>query len=246
MILVDSLLYKIDQRLNKLSSNEHQKIQLEDKILALNEQQNILVKRKVTGTVTNTGLGFDASKKRYEDIQNLVENYDKHELILEQKNKDKNHLNQWFASLDSITPKYMFYVDSYILADKGRCKNKRLRVNPDLVKHADIQVLLDNNNYKPSFEYEETFNVLTENEIIIFTDGTFNPTKLYLSYIRYPKKIDKEGYINFDGTDSKNQDCELHDYLEDELLDLTVNALAEYTENLSAAQSSQIKTQTNE
>ena len=37
MIQVDSLLYKIDQRLNKLSTNEHQQIQLEDKILALNE-----------------------------------------------------------------------------------------------------------------------------------------------------------------------------------------------------------------
>ena len=39
MIKVDSLLYKIDQRLNKLSSNAHQRIQLEDKILALNESQ---------------------------------------------------------------------------------------------------------------------------------------------------------------------------------------------------------------
>ena len=39
MISVDSLLYKIDQRLNKLSTNEHQQIQLEDKILALNEQE---------------------------------------------------------------------------------------------------------------------------------------------------------------------------------------------------------------
>ena len=32
MIPVDSLLYKIDQRLNKLSANEHQQIQLEEQI----------------------------------------------------------------------------------------------------------------------------------------------------------------------------------------------------------------------
>ena len=43
-ILVNSLLYKIDQRLNKLSSNAHQQIQLEDKILALNEAQLKLIK----------------------------------------------------------------------------------------------------------------------------------------------------------------------------------------------------------
>lgn len=244
MISVDSLLYKIDQKLNKLSSNEHQRIQLEDKILALNEAQLKLIKQKVDGTVTNTGLGFDISKKRYDDLQILVENYK--ELDLEEKNKGKNHLNQWFSSLTSLNPKYMFYIDCYVLADKDRCKNKRLRVNPDLVKHADIQVLLDNTNYKPSFEYEETFNVLTSDEVIIFTDGTFTPTKLYLSYIRYPKYIDKKGYIKFDGEESTDQDCELEDYLEDELLDLTVNALAEYTENVSAAQSSQVRIQTNE
>jgi hypothetical protein len=244
MISVDSLLYKIDQKLNKLSSNEHQRIQLEDKILALNEAQIKLIKQKVTGTVTNTGLGLDAFKKRYEDLENLVENYDKHELTLTPKSK--NYLNQWGASLPELGPQYMFYIDSFILADKGKCKNKRLRVNNDLVKHADVQVLLDNSNYKPSFEYEETFNVLTSDEIIIFTDGTFTPTKLYISYIRYPKKINKIGYVDFDGTPSTDEDCELHAYLEDELLDLTVNALAEYTENVSAAQSSQVRIQTNE
>ena len=50
MIPVDSLLYKIDQKLNKLSTNEHQQIQLEDKILALNEAQIKLIKQKVLKT----------------------------------------------------------------------------------------------------------------------------------------------------------------------------------------------------
>ena len=72
MIPVDSLLYKIDQKLNKLSTNEHQQIQLEDKILALNEAQIKLIKQKVDGFAIPNKLGFDAFKKRYEDLQNLV------------------------------------------------------------------------------------------------------------------------------------------------------------------------------
>jgi len=52
MIPVDSLLYKIDQKLNKLSTNEHQQINLEDKILALNEAQIKLIKQKVDGFST--------------------------------------------------------------------------------------------------------------------------------------------------------------------------------------------------
>jgi hypothetical protein len=243
MIPVDSLLYKIDQRLNKLSTNDHQQIQLEDKILALNEAQIKLIKQKVDGFATVSGLGLDSFKKRYEDLQSLVITYNNQPLNLKVKNKE---LNQWFAKLNDLSPKYMFYIDSYVLADKGRCKDRQIWINRDLAKHGDLQFILNNTHYKPSFEYQETFNFLSSDEISVFTDGTFTPKKIYISYMRYPVYIDKEGYIKFDGTPSVDQDCELETYLEDELLDLTVQNLAMYTENQSAVQSSQIRIQTNE
>ena len=81
MIPVDSLLYKIDQKLNKLSTNEHQQIQLEDKILALNEAQIKLIKQKVDGISIIAG-GMDAFKKRYEDLQSLILNYNHQPLDL--------------------------------------------------------------------------------------------------------------------------------------------------------------------
>ena len=243
MIPVDSLLYKIDQRLNKLSTNEHQQIQLEDKILALNEAQIKLIKQKVDGFSTVSGLGLDSFKKRYEDLQSLIVGYNNQPLPLKVKNKE---LNQWFARLNALSPKYMFYIDSYVLADKGRCKNRKIWINRDLSKHGDLQFILNNDHYKPSFEYQETFNFLSSDEISIFTDGTFTPTKVCISYMRYPVYIDKEGYIKFDGTPSVDQDCEQDTYLEDELLDLTVQNLAMFTENQAAVQSSQIRIQTNE
>jgi len=243
MILVDSLLYKIDQKLNKLSTNEHQQIQLEDKILALNEAQIKLIKQKLDGISVVSGIGFDGFKKRYEDLQSLVEDYIDHPLPLIEKDKK---LNQWVTSVANLSPTYMFYVDSYILADKGRCKDRIIWINRDLAKHGDLQFLLNNEHYKPSFEYQETFNIISSDELSVFTDGTFTPKKLYLMYLRYPVKIDKEGYVNFDGTDSANVNCELEEYLEDELVDLTVQSLAMYTENASAVQSAQFRIQTNE
>jgi hypothetical protein len=243
MIPVDSLLYKIDQRLNKLSTNDHQQIQLEDKILALNEAQIKLIKQKVDGFSTVSGLGLDSFKKRYEDLQSLVITYNNQPLNLKVKNKE---LNQWFAKLNDLSPKYMFYIDSYVLADKGKCKDRQIWINRDLAKHGDLQFILNNTHYKPSFEYQETFNFLSSDEISVFTDGTFTPKKIYISYMRYPVYIDKSGYVKFDGTDSTDVDCELETYLEDELLDLTVQNLAMYTENAAAVQSSQIRIQTNE
>jgi len=243
MIPVDSLLYKIDQRLNKLSTNSHQQIFLEDKILALNEAQIKLIKQKTDGFSIVSGLGLDAFKKRYEDLQSLVVDYDEGKLLLKKTNKV---LNQYSANLNKLLPQYMFYIDSYLLADKGRCKDRIIWINRDLAKHGDLQFILNNDHYKPSFEYQETFNVLSSDEISIFTDGTFTPKSIYVSYMRYPVYIDKEGYVKFDGKNSLSQDCELEVYLEDELLDLAVQNLAMYIENQSAIQTSQIRIQTNE
>ena len=243
MIPVDSLLYKIDQKLNKLSTNEHQQIQLEDKILALNEAQIKLIKQKIDGESTISGLGLDAFKKRYDDLQKLVESYHNHALSLELVD---TKLNKWSASLADLSPAYMFYIDSYILADKDKCKDRVIWVNRDLLKHGDISLLLNNTHYKPSFEYQETFNTISSDQISIYTDGTFTPTKLYIAYMRYPKYIDKSGYVKLDGTDSADQDCELKNYLEDELVDLAVQNLAMYTENASAVQNSAYRIKTNE
>jgi hypothetical protein len=243
MIPVDSLLYKIDQRLNKLSTNEHQQIQLEDKILALNEAQIKLIKQKVDNISTVSQMGLDSFKKRYEDLQSLIVPYNDGELELSVKNEE---LNQWKANLHDLNPKYMFYIDSYVLANKGRCKDRKIWINRDLAKHGDLQFILNNDHYKPSFEYQETFNFLSSDEISIFTDGTFTPTKICISYMRYPVYIDKAGYTKFDGSASEDQDCELETYLEDELLDLTVQNLAMFTENQSAVQNAAYRIQTNE
>lgn len=244
MILVDSLLYKIDQRLNKLSSNAHQEIQLEDKILALNEAQLSLIKTKLSGgqSVPNR-LGLDAFKKRYEDIGNLIVDFDKNSLSLNEVNPS---LNQWEADLSKLQPKYMFYADAYVKADKGICKDHIIWINKELLKHGDVQFFLNNEHYKPSFEYQETFNSITGGKISIFTDGTFTPKKLFVLYIRYPDYIDKEGYVKFDGQASETTNCELKDYLEDELLDEAVLNLSMFTENMSAAQSAQARINTNE
>jgi hypothetical protein len=216
---------------------------LEDKILALNEAQIKLIKQKVDGFSVVSGMGLDAFKKRYEDLQSLVVTYNHQPLDLTLKNAE---LNQWFANIHLLVPKYMFYIDAYVLADKGVCKDRKIWINRDLAKHGDLQFILNNTHYKPSFEYQETFNFLSTDEISIFTDGTFTPSKIYMSYMRYPVYINKTGYVMLDGQPSFDQDCELELYLEDELLDLTVQNLAMYTENQSAVQNSIYRIQTNE
>jgi hypothetical protein len=231
MILAEKLSYGLDFKLNKLSTNEHQQIPVEDKVIALNSAQIKLIKQKVDGNNLYK-IGLDGFKKRYQDLQFLIENPEDHPLnvIL-----TDTYLNKYIADITEISPKFMFYVDSYMIADKGECKDRVLYSNGDLVKHADITTLLLNTNYKPSFEYQEIIVDISSDELHYYTDGTFTPKKVYLTYIRYPQEIDLAGYVKFDDTDSANVNCELEDYLEDELLDLAVESLAMYTENQSAA-----------
>lgn len=243
MITVDILLYKIDQKLNKVSTNEHQQVALEDKILALNEAQITLIKQKVSGFSTLPGMGLDSFKKRYEDLQNLIVDYVGGKLDLTKKD---SNINEWVADITKLTPSYMFYVDSYVMASKGRCKDRIIWINKELAKHGDLQFLLNNDDYKPSFEYQETFNFISSNQISIFTDSTFEPSNIYISYIRYPVYINKDGYQMIDGSDSVNTNCELPLYMEDELVDLAVKNLAMYTENVSAVQSAQMRINSNE
>ncbi len=231
MITIESLFYKIDQKLNKLSSNLHQQIPEEDKVLAINEAQIQLIKKKVDGNNIYK-LGLDGFKKRYQDLEKLIEEYKDHPLDLELSD---SNLNKYTADISDIKPQYMFYIDSYMKADKGSCEDRTIYINNDLAKHADVTVLINNDNYKPSFEFQETFCTVSSDELGYFTDGTFEPKKVYLSYMRYPAYIHPDGFEMPDGAVlTGKQDCELAEYLEDELTDLAVRNLSTYIENQAA------------
>jgi hypothetical protein len=64
---------------------------------------------------------------------------------------------------------------------------------------------------------------------------------VYIEYLRYPKPVDIEGYVHFDGTPSINQDCELEGYLEDEILDRACLELGIETDNTVIVQTDQLR-----
>ena len=121
---------------------------------------------------------------------------------------------------------YMFYVDSYALADKGNCKDRVIYIDHDLSKHADVTTLLGNNQYKPSFEYQETFDTISDNRLSVYSDDSFTYTKVYISYLRYPVKVDYIGYTHLDGLASTTVDSEMPEFLEDEILNYAIQDVA--------------------
>jgi hypothetical protein len=241
MIPVESLLFKFDTKLNKLATLQHQQIPLENKILAINEAIIKLIKVKINPNNT-LGLGFEAFKKRYEDLQVLVEPSHDHELVPELADE---LLGKWTVDLTGIT-NYMFYVDAYALADKGNCIDRVIYIDHDLSKHADVTLLLANNQYKPSFEYQETFDTLAGDKLEIYTDGTFGYTKIFIGYLRYPASVDYPGYTHLDGTLSTKVDSELPAFLEDEILNYAIQDVAMSIGDKDNVDYSQLRIKTSE
>lgn len=240
MIPIKEILYDIDLKLNKIGSNEHQNIELENKIIAVNDAHINLIKTKFSeNNIYKSGL--DSFQKRYNDLESLIVK-DKF-LPLTQ---DHSPLKSWSCNLELLKPEYMLGIpgSEYILADKGNCKNNVLTVNQ--IRHGDINTVLANSNSYPSFEYQETPGVITGHRWQVFTDGTFTPKKFYLWYVKYPEKVDFEGYYHFDGKPSVTVDSELPYYLKEELVDIVVRNLALSTENQNAVQASTIRNNTNE
>jgi len=240
MIDIKELLYDIDLKLNKIGSNEHQGIELENKIIAINDAQINLIKIKFSeNNVYKSGL--DSFQKRYNDLESLIEK-DKFLPLV----KDNSPLKSYSCSLELLKPEYMLGIpgSEYVLADKGDCKNNPLVVNQ--IRHGDINTALKNTNTTPSFEYQEVPGTITGHRWQIFTDGTFIPKKFYLWYVRYPKKVDFDGYVHFDGKPSISVNSELPYYLKEELVDIAVRNLALSTENQNAVQASTIRNNTNE
>ena len=242
MIPVLDLLLDIDNKLNDNSNLVNQFIPNEVKITFLNNAQDKLILKKL-GLNNNYKLGLDAFAKRYEDLQVLVVPYTK---FIVSKTLD-DVFNSYQSDTNTLTEKLFIPIDSYVLATKDGCENRILQVT-EIVKHGDLQLKLNSPHFTPSFEYQETLATMTNDLFYTYPDkeNSFTITSLYLTYLRYPAKIDIAGYVNLDGSPSANSNCELESYLKNELVDIAVEDLAMATGNQEQVQNSMKRTSENE
>lgn len=229
MIPIERLLYKIDFKLNKVSSGNHQNISLPDKILSLREGTMRLLKKKVNPNQ----LGFDSFTLRYEDLQNLVVQYEK---VIPTATSEQYPSVQ--IDLTTLSNKHFLPVAITCKATRGTCIDRLIEV-PRIVKHSDLPNFLNNTNFQPSFEYQETLAEISGDKLIIY-QGDFQITSVEYSYLRYPAEVDFQGFEWFDGSQSTTVNSDLAPHLEDELLELVIRELAFDTSNIERAQASEI------
>jgi hypothetical protein len=205
-------------KVNKNDTNGNVKVPKGQFILLFNEQ-----KRKWQEKTIRTNEDSDY----IEGIEELLELDKELSKVAEHNNRDD------FA----LPTNFYRRATSYSLASKDEC-SKQMLINW-FIKPKDRDVLLQNSDQSPSFEYRETLAIVNSGKLSVFKDG-FTVDRVLLSYYREPIDMDIEGYNHVDGTVSTNIQTDLSDMNIEEVLDLTAT---EAIRNYESTQQLQIALQ---
>lgn len=128
---------------------------------------------------------------------------------------------------------YLELSSVYAKASKGKCKDKKISLHE--IKDANYNEILSDNYNQPSFEYREAPFIVADQKINIFTHD-FDIDKTIITYYRYPKKVDIEGYLNANGVASVNSDPEGDERFIDKVLSMAAEDFARNNYDADAVQ----------
>lgn len=198
---------KFQVELNKVDTEDNIDISPGEFVLIYNKWQNKWFEKQYR----------NKSTRYVDDVQQLI-NTDK---ILE-----KSSTNEDFSEF-KLPSDYFDYIRSNSIGSTDSCKRNLYNIE---VKIINLDLYLNDEYHSPSFEYKQTIVFIASDKIRAYKKG-FEIDNLLLTYYRYPKQIDIEGYIRIDQTESTNIDPELSDNYVDEIIDMCVTDVQRIYEN---------------
>ncbi len=191
----------------------------------------LIALQKSEQNLTNGGIKMD--KARFVQLFNSEQNRLIQYILGEKINENIRKIQQlvvYYKKLSSGGFRSVPKCDMFDLPDdyfafsnisarfiRGRCLAEDFSLFE--VKNEDVNEFLSDENHKPSFEYRETFYTIGQESVAVYKDD-FDIESVFLTYYRYPKQINLEGYRMADGSQSYNSDPELDDKLIDEILNM--------------------------
>lgn len=118
-------------------------------------------------------------------------------------------------NLYTLPGNYFDLANVHVYANNECCGKRKLQTFE--VKSEDTEEYLADENYKPSFEYAETFYLTTSGNVAVYKDD-FNIVEVLLSYYRYPVAVDISGYINLSNAASTSINPEFDDKVVNRIL----------------------------
>lgn len=222
---------KLRTRLNKISSSDYDNIEDWAAVEAIHKSALEITRNIIHGN-TKMQDGVEETSFRITDLQHL---------LVSTKLKGNNIYSQYYEG--KLPKDFLWYSTVEPIVSKGDCTNKKIISN--LREQANANVLLEDYNSRPSFEWRETFHTLLDNKIRIYTANEFDINEVILYYYRKPIKMDIYGYTHEDGTVSQNVDLEFKDDLAEIIIDNAASIIAGDIESINQNQINSQRTQIN-
>ncbi|NIQ13702.1 MAG: hypothetical protein GTO02_04640 [Candidatus Dadabacteria bacterium] len=215
---------KIQQRLNKLASQDYDNIQDWQIVEAFNKGTVDWCRRQLHGT-NLTKTGDEQSKRRIDDLQVLLREY----------NLNMDEEDCYFGSANWPENYFEFKRVSF-KANTDCCESNKFIVY--LAEEENVDILLRDPLRKPNFEWRTTFLTLANNIVKIWTNNEFDISEATLHYYKQPRRIEMLGVANpYTGIPSTVEVIsEFKDDIVEVIIEEAVKILAGDHENIASNQ----------
>lgn len=190
-------------KINKNDTNTEVSISSAEFVIIFNEQSLVWLKEKIKQKASTDSIN---------DLDQLLVS----ELELSNFQETKNHVDF------DLPEDYFEFVTARAIAEKDNCEKELDIIN---IKPKEKNQWLRDDLNNPSFEWEETISIITNNKIEVYKED-FDINGILLSYYKKPNKIDIEGYIHIDKTPSKTIHPDLSDQNVNEIINRCASAVA--------------------
>ena len=210
-----TLRLKIQQRLNKLASQDYDNIECWQFVEAFNKAQIEWCRRQIMGRNADQA-GAEQTVRKVDDLQNL----------LTPLNLTSINTGDYYLS-NPLPNDYLEYHKIDITATKDCCDDPK-KIIVYLVEEQNSSILLRDELRKPNFEWAETFCTVINNSIRIYTNNDFLVDSVTLLYYRQPRRIEILGCGDpYTGLISNvDISCEFRDDIAEVIVDSAASILA--------------------
>jgi hypothetical protein len=177
-----TILLKVKERLNKLSSDDYDNIESWQILEAFNKGSVNWTRRQLHGTNLKQ-TGDEQSKRRIDDLQ----------VLLKQVSVPVEEKDLYFRGF--LPDNYMEWKRLSANAVNECCEGKRKLVIY-LGEEANVDELLRDKNKRPSYDWGETFCTLEGNKVKIYTNNEFDIEDTKLTYYKQPTRIQIIGVVD--------------------------------------------------
>lgn len=181
----------------------------------LNEAQRIFVEQRLNPNSNPKRKGFEASQKRIDDLSTLVVKFPLQPYITPTLTD-----GIYEVPLDSLDFPYLHLLSAYVELEVADNCLKEVRLK--FMQHDDYREALKDPFNSPSLEFVP-YNFgrsSTGTSSIYMYPGIYSINKVYLEYLKQPRKVSLGTYTYIDGTTKTPTSFELPEHTHSEIIDL--------------------------